>query len=80
MNHLDDFEYGAPQLDFVGRIQRVGEYFGDLMYLHFVGYAPQLCWAGYTLGVGGSFDMFECPHSFVVQTVFDNGVVPWIEV
>ena len=66
LNRLENFESGAPQLDFVGHVQVVEEYFGGLMYLRFVGCAPQLCWAGYTLGVGESFDMFECPHSVVV--------------
>ena len=78
LNRLESFESGAPQLDFAGRVQVVEECFGGLMHLRFVGFSPQLCWAGYTLGVGGIFDMFECPHSIVVQTAFDSWVAPWI--
>ena len=80
LNCLEYFEFGAPQLDFAGHVQEVEECFGSLMYFHFVGFAPQLYQTGCTLGVEGSFDMFECPHSVVVQTLFDNGVVPKIEV
>ena len=65
LNHLDDFEYDAPQLDFAGHIHGVEEYFGDLEYLHFVGCAPQLCLVGYTIEVGESFDMFDCLHTIV---------------
>ena len=40
LNRLEIFESGAPQLDFVGRVQVVEECFGGLMRLRFVGFAP----------------------------------------
>jgi hypothetical protein len=69
-NHLEGFGFDAPQLDFAGFVQVVEGWSGSLMCLQLVDSAPQPCRADYSLGVGESFDIWECPHSVVVQTEF----------
>ena len=70
LSHLEGFEFGAPQLDFAGLVQVVEGWSGSLMRLQLVDSAPQPCRADYSLGVGESFDIWEYPHSVVVQTEF----------
>ena len=69
-NHLEGFGFDDPHLDFVGLVQVVEGWSGSLMCLRLVDSAPQPCRADYSLGVGESFGIWECPHSVVVQTEF----------
>jgi hypothetical protein len=79
-SHLEGFGFGAPQLDSAGLVQVVEGCSGGLMRLQLVDSAPQLCRADYSLGVGESFGIWECPHSVVVQTEFGKWVALCIEV